>query len=570
MTKPQPKHEIQKLIDSHTSWFENNERNGWDKARAYYNGNFEVSSLLAGTKHLTSLNLVFSVAETAISSLLGSNPTVGAKPRTKKSIENAPLAADIVNYTFDDVNIRYEAALSLVDSVLLGRAIFKTVWDADNDQADVLAQDPYSVFFDPAARRPRDIRYWLQCVPISIKAFKKRQKEGTYKKSAKVVADRWPTLLLNDKEKDNSLLKKEPEWVTVWEYYDMESKRVTHYIPKTGEVVLEEDIVYNPFSVYFLNHNGKNCYGLSEIQLILPQQDDINAILSQIKLIVLLSVPRILFDAGVIDEAELEAVMDAATGSFVGVRAKGKTATPLAEAFYNCPVPEVPAALPLMLDKQEKTVSIVSALAEAARGQVTGAKTATEMALIDAQLRTRLAAREGNLAACLEEVAAKVLFLSSKYMKKTKLVEVTGDEYKEVGLKDLKDVVVKFKLALYNPLKSNPAVEAERFNALYPDLAADEAFDPRVLREELVRLNGIRQDALLAKEDGGDEPISEEDIKALAMMAAQEQAGEEAAVEAVPGSPENMPLDPNTIQKQALEQAAMAAQGIPPTQQAPV
>ena len=431
--------QLLKLITEHVEWYKAHEQATWDKARRYYNGDFDVTSVVQGTKHLTSLNLVFSVAETAIASLLGSNPVFTAVPRSKKSIDKAPCAADIVNYVCDEVAIRFEAGLSLVDSALLGRAIFKTTWDGPKDQPDVKAQDPAGIFFDPTARRPRDITYWLQCTPLTVDKFKDRIKDKTYKRGAKIIPDRYPAILMTDdkKTRDANEMKKKANWVTVWEYYDMEKREVIHYVPKTDEIVLKEKLEYMPYSMYFLNHNGKDCRGLSEIQLILPQQDDINAILSQMKLIVLLSVPRILYNAGVIDEVEVEKIMDAMTGAFVGVKVNGQTQQPMAELFFSSPIPEVPDSMYNMLEKQEKTVSIVSALAEAARGQVTGAKTATEMALIDAQLRTRLTAREGNLAACLEDVADKILYLSSRYMKKPKLVEVSGGEYEELGIKQL-------------------------------------------------------------------------------------------------------------------------------------
>lgn len=553
--------DIDKLITQHEDYFKANEKKSWDKARKAYNGVFEVASLVQGTKHLTSLNMVFAVAETAIASLLGSNPVIAAKPRTKKSIKKAPVCADIVNYTWDERHIRFEAGLSLVDAVLLGRAVFKTTWDADTDLADIKVCDPYSVFFDLTARRPRDIKYWLHCTPLTVDQFKKRIADKTYKRSAKLVPDRYPTYLLVDEKGAQSAREKEACWVTVWELYDIEANKVYHYVPKTGEIVLEEKLVYCPFSLFFLNHNGKNCLGLSEIQLILPQQDDINAILSQMKLITLLSIPKILFDAGVIESSEMEKALEAITGAFVPIRTNGKSTAPFNEAFFNLPLPETPASLPASLEIAQKTISIVSALAEAARGQVTGAKTATEMALIDAQLRTRLSAREGNLASALEDVAGKVLFVTSRYMKSAKLVEVTGESFKEIGIKDLKDVTVTMKLNLFNPLKSNPAVEAERFNALYPTLAADETFDSVLLRRELVHLNGLRPD-LLKEQDETKDAVSPDDVKLLAQQAAMEQA----ALEQQAGAPvsEQVPPSPQAIQAEALRQAASAAQGVPP------
>ena len=59
------------------------------------------------------------------------------------------------------------------------------------------------------------------------------------------------------------------------------------------------------------------------------------------------------------------------------------------------PQPQNPQGVQEFVARQEDDAAFISALAEAARGQVVGARTATEMAIIDAQMRTRLATREG-------------------------------------------------------------------------------------------------------------------------------------------------------------------------------
>ena len=63
------------------------------------------------------------------------------------------------------------------------------------------------------------------------------------------------------------------EWITVWEYYDRETNKVKHYVRQLDKVVFEDDIDYIPYSMFSLNQSGVDCLGLSEVQLVLTQQE---------------------------------------------------------------------------------------------------------------------------------------------------------------------------------------------------------------------------------------------------------------------------------------------------------
>ena len=173
-----------------------------------------------------------------------------------------------------------------------------------------------------------------------------------------------------------------------------------------------------------------------------------------------------------------------------------------------------------------------SALAEAARGQVAGARTATEMAIIDAQMRTRLATREGHIHSALEDVAEKCFYLSKKYMKNEKLVRVSGYEgWREVTLSDIRDVDMNFKMVGYNPIRQNASVLAETMQKLMPLLMADPNIDKRVFIEELVAGVGLPARLLIPKE----QLEAEAAAQAQAMAAAMGGAG------GMPGLPPGLP-----------------------------
>ena len=76
------------LIERHKSFYENNEKKQFDKARRFYRGDFYTSKAMDVERnnnlHLCSKNLIYAIADTAVSALLGPNPQVAAMPRNER------------------------------------------------------------------------------------------------------------------------------------------------------------------------------------------------------------------------------------------------------------------------------------------------------------------------------------------------------------------------------------------------------------------------------------------------------------------------------------------------------
>jgi hypothetical protein len=206
---------------------------------------------------------------------------------------------------------------------------------------------------------------------------------------------------------------------------------------------------------------------------------------------------------GTISEEDLNKAVEAASGSFVGISpTNAEGIRSLGTLFYEMPMPQVPVGVENFIGRQEADAAFISALAEAARGQVAGARTATEMAIIDAQMRTRLATREGHINTALEDVAEKCFYLSKKYMKEAKLVRVSGHEgWSEVTLADIREVDVNFSMVSYNPIRQNPSVLAETLLKLFPLLAQDPNVNKRMLMEELITGVGLPSKLLIPAEE---------------------------------------------------------------------
>ena len=177
---------LSKLIDRHLNYYKRSEKKDFDKARRFYRGNFFTSTDsdvmgMSSNSYLCSKNIIYAIADTAVSALLGPNPSVGAVARTPRSQEAAPSVTGLVDYVFDSNKFRSKAATTLIDAVLCKRGIFKSGWEAKRDIPIIRAINPSSIFFDLTVRDSDDIRYWIEATVISYDEFKARVKSGKYK-----------------------------------------------------------------------------------------------------------------------------------------------------------------------------------------------------------------------------------------------------------------------------------------------------------------------------------------------------------------------------------------------------
>jgi hypothetical protein len=279
---------------------------------------------------LCSKNLVYAIADTAVSALLGPNPQVAATPRNPLGEDAASSVNGLMEYIFNANNMRRRAATALIDSVLCKRGIFKTGWSVEKDAPIVKVVDPSTLFFDLTVRDVDDIRYWLEATVLPFSEFKKRVESGYYSGPGldQVQPDRYPKWMLGARAAANyDRVRDAFQWITVWEYYDRENNIVQHYIQQADQVVFEQEIDYIPYSMFSLNQSGIDCLGLSEVQLILNQQETVNDLLTHMKQITYLMIPKILYDSGRISEEDLNKAAEASSGAIEDLATK---------AFWLC------------------------------------------------------------------------------------------------------------------------------------------------------------------------------------------------------------------------------------------
>lgn len=528
------------LYEAHKKFFESSEKDKFLRAHRYYNGQFYDSAARSAryaensnvaAMSLSSKNIVYSIVDTALALLIGNSLGVAMNPRSRFSEQRRAEVEAYMDWVFSVNQLRQQSTTALLDAVLCGRGCFKTMWNAEKDVAETSVVRPPALFFDLESRFTGKISYFLETTPISMAEFERRVDCGQYKgkKLSQVKPEGYPSWMEMG-DPDRNALRKAFRWVHVVEYWDVVGCKVQHWIPQINEVVFEESVPFHPYSLFYLSPNGEDCRGLSEVQLILDDQEAVNAMKSLLNEIAMLAIKKFVFDDRYLDPEQAARIASAALGSWTPL-GRGEGSAPggqplrLEDLFSAVPHPESPQPVLDAIARATEDAAFVTAFADQSRGQVRNVRTATEMAFVDAQLQTRTANRRAMFFEGVESVAQKSLAYAKEYMKGPHEVKMAGDGgWVEVD-RWIADVVAEWQCVAYNPLRDNPAVLGERVLALLPVLPNLPRIDQDRLTVFLV--DCLHLPAYLIKTD--DQILAEAEAAAAA-QAPQEMSPDVAAL----------------------------------------
>ncbi len=490
----------------------------------------------------SSTNFVFAIVETSKSVLVPKNPQITVDERRLTDPYPKALldtSERWVNSTLDRAKWRKHLERSIESVVKYGRGVVKSSWDAELDRPLSRYIDPRNYFFDQTAQFFEDVRYEFELTTLSRKDMEQRVEAGLY--DAEVLktgnGGRYPAWLLENKNNVNQELINFQSWYPVYEFYNREENKVYHVLQ--DKVILEGEIPFRPYDLLTFNDNGTNCGGVSEIGLILSNQEEYNWTETYLLNLLRFAIPGVVFDARMIAEAEVVKMMKAPLGAAVGLKPSSNVAS-LSDAFAPRPVSQPPQLAEQMLESKRSGIYTVSALSDAMRAQTVGAKTATELAFLEGNIKNRLRPRLDKVERFTVDVAEKHLLLTRLYKanpEKVQYVEtsrdpVTGREIKQVRWQDvlpsdLEGVKAAFKMVAYSPMEANKAVKAETLRNLWPMLSSSPFVNQQRLIEKTLSYTGD-EDVLMTPEE----------------LAAQAQAQQPPATETTPTPGVVVPEEP--------------------------
>jgi hypothetical protein len=401
--------------------------------------------------------------------LIPPNPQVSAEPVGIIDPQKVRIGESLVNWSLRAGGYRGELKTAVSNTVKFGRGPMKTTWDATRDMPVTRFVDVRNYFFDRTAQRWDAVKYEIEATLLSKSQMRKKVESGFYKAEslARQEPDRYPQWLLPAGRREHDNLKDYQPWYLVWEVYDREEGKVLHFLPNNGEPILESDLTYRPYDMLTFNYNGEDVGGISEIGLILPNAEEYNWTETFLLNILRFGIPGTFYDSAITTNDKVVKALQAPLGSYIPLQVPGNRT--LAESFMSRPMPVYPPIANDMLAKKRDSISFVSALSDATRGQTVGAKTATELAFIEGNTKNRLRPRQSQVDELTESVSQKQLLLMSRYMSKPKVAKLTGStDFTEISPWDVDGVEASFKMSPYSPMESNKAVKLEQLRNMQP------------------------------------------------------------------------------------------------------
>lgn len=552
------------IIRTHATSFANEERLAFDEARNLYQGKYwsQKDRDTYGSIFLISMNFIFAITESAVASTVPRNLQFTASPATEEASYVSNEVEQYVTSAGRAGNWREEATISMVDATLTGRSILKTTMTDEDAFPTIRAVDPRRIFFDLSARRPGDVGYYIEHTLLTCREFDRRVKRGgKYKLSEKVTAQigkkgvkelatGYPVWLSEEAAK----AQQGGKWIEVWEVYDIETSTCTHWISQQDEplVTITGEDFFNPYTMYNLNWNGQDCRGLSEVQLVKELVQACNRILTYLGEIVATQVPTLAYDKsldGADGENTLASVLGkAGVGGYVGINGGMGD---IAGKFYQLPVANIPPDVLLLLGKIESIIQFVSAQSDNARGQVSGARTATELAVIESAQQNRLGQRTARFQRAWAEAVGKGVYLASRILKRPIPVRDVEGQWSAILPDSLLMFDGSWEMVPYSPSDDNRGVLQERFDKVYQYAQSrPDAFDVKKLDEMFVDIYRLPKSVLL-RDDGIPVDVNAEPVDVAPPVVPEPQG---AAAEAAP--PDQSAISPQVAANLPQEQVS--------------
>ena len=526
---------IRRLVQAHKQKYRSKELPIFAKIERFYNNEFfergqnrSSSASLDATDPRTTVNIIFATVETAKTLLLGQDIAIAANGHTPEAHAVQMAVSRLVTEQFRANNMRCITGITIDNALTKRRGIFKTTFSQEQNKALIFSVDPADVGYDPEAKIPSRSRFWYQCNRMNWRTFKQFVKSGIYRRPGKASDTLYP-----DKTPTWGKTKQEEQYADeifgialVWEFYDMVNMRAYHWHETTNSILWEGPIDDQPLAMYSLNHNLRNLDGISELELVLDQQEAINNVYTTMHQTMHRMLGRMLVDSSIVDPAEIGKAYNSPAGSYNHINMRNAQGKSLKDAFFQLPTATFDPRLPEFSSLMMANAQYITGVNAQARGMAKNVRTAAEVANMEAFSRDRIAWREGNLRDALSQVGERVVRLIQKYGEGPYTIK-DQDTFQKLDQIDLNHFHGHFDIAPYAPVKSNPQMLADIIGRMGNFLVNNPTIPQAELTQLLLESLGLPLNAQQVKQQA--QPPSMEQVAAAADEAAAEDPAQGAA-----------------------------------------
>jgi len=433
----------------------------WDRRRAMYrcqNWKSEGNISDVDPDLKTESGALYAYADTMVASVVPPNPRVSCLARRNALKEAARYRAALVNDTLQRSHADLVLWRQATHATVYPRGIIKAVWNQKKGRPDFINIDPRNFFFDMEASRFEDIRYCIEVTVMSKAEFLTRV-PGTGKANPLQIYDgnvakkvkfaNYPAWLKDPKTgraEISDAIRKVFEWCVIFEVYDftVPGGRYFHFAQDVKEPLFSGDLPYvfvpNPFFPLSFNDNLEDPGGLSDAELVegpVRRRDEL--------LTLELRFAQATIPVTVVDEAEMDdpeefkTQLANATSPGDVVSFKGKNGRRASEVLGQTPTAALSPSFMSIDQKLDNEIMFRLGMPQYTRGVAGASNIATELALVDAALRTRQGRRSKLVNHVVEFMAKATVGLYEEFMDadSTLPVRLGKAEFMEIARQNL-------------------------------------------------------------------------------------------------------------------------------------
>jgi len=541
-----------------------NDHEEWDRLRDLYQcRNWGGADPGRDEDLVTESGAIYAYVDSMISSVVPPNPQITCNARNSRHTDAAQYRAALVNDTFRRARAHRTLWKLATHAAVYPRGVLKTVWNHSQNRPDFLVVDPRNFFFDLTATRFEDIKYAIEVTVLTEAEFAQRVKgkrtrgnriyDGNVSKKVKFGS--YPSWLKNPDSGRVELSKSLRgvfKWTVIFEIWDftVPGGKYYHMLEDSKEPLFAGDPPYvfvkNPFHLLTFNDNLEDAGGLADAKLVedpIRRRDELLTIRLRHAQA---SIPIPVVNESVLDDPEQAADQIAnATGPGDMVRLKLKNDATIADAFGQTPTAALNPAFDAADAMLEQEVNFRLGLPQYTRGVTGTSDIATELALVDAALRTRQGRRSELVNDVVTNMAQATVGLYEEYMSSDSSLPVRlgRNEYLDVARQHLqarnpqmaeeqaqrgipieKPLEIDYDVVPYSPVENSKTAQLKKVREFSELLFQNPAIDQKKLLVKVVDLLDLGDDLVLSEE------------QMQQMQQAQQPPGAETAGQAAAGA----------------------------------
>lgn len=381
-------------------------------------------------------NELYAFIDQLVATVCPPNPEVTVRANRKVMEKPAKFRQALINDAFRRETLAVKLWRATGRAGVFPRCFFKVTWSHKKARPRVRVVNPHFVFYDEMASEWDDVRYVCEVKMMTRGEFmakvktSKRSRKGIYnldpEKLKKVPFgqhQQWMRYhdssgLYERTDRRASLAYK---WIPVYEYYDLVSETLYHYVEGVSEPIYEAALPYqlhkNPYYMLVFNDNLRNNNGLSDAKLVRGPLTQANTLNTLMMWALRAGIPiPVVMESLLDDPQEFMTQLRNAEGPHDVITLAAQPRATINDIMGHTPVAQMPVEWSRMTGSLLDSVANTLGIPSYARGSVGNTDVATEAALAGDADRTRKSRRQKVLYLAVEWIAEAIIRLYIEYM----------------------------------------------------------------------------------------------------------------------------------------------------------